>query len=373
MIFENGDMTLDSVTDEYMIQRQIRNRKYYSGYLNASKWAWKKLFKNSIYSVQSEWQPLRSGLPYNYINVPKGTQRLFTVSITDHCGTIVPLRYNNYANIIPLPKVNTCGCTACSCTGGLCDDIGGLTKITKFLFSISGTDYYETDWIKICPNGDILEYRQVPTKKYNTFTGDGGDYNADYNNDYLIENPPFTDYTIVTEIFQRVLCKIDMEPCGCPANTTTNEEIFLQHCGPYCQPFSNCRVNKRACQKVYDNTNYNDCLGTVKMSECGTRIYYIPAPRSTGQTPLKLPEYLLVNYQTSGEDCSTQVVVPEYAIETLFYGIDHNSKRFNGMYNIKEKKDIKYAWVEAQNDLILYLSNFSLDKLAQVQDLPILF
>lgn len=373
MIFPNGDMTLDSITDEYMIQRMIRNRKYYAGYLTSSKWAWKQLFKNTIYSVQSEWQPLRKGDPYNYIDVPKGMQRLFSVSLTDHCGNIIPLEYANDINIIPQPKVNTCGCSGCTCDSGLCEDIGGLTKLTKLLFSISGVDYYEVTWLKLCPNGDILEYREVPTKKYNSYAGDGGDYNGDYNNDYLLANPPFTDYTIVTEKFQRVLCKLDLKPCGCPDNTTTNEEIFLQHCGAFCQPFANCRVNKNLCQKVYENTNYDQCLGRLKMSECGTRIYYIPKPIRRGEAPRKLPEYLLVNFQTSGENCSQMVIVPEYAVQAMFYGIDHVSKRFSGALNFKEKQAVKYEWVNAQNELILYLSNFNLDRLAQVQDIPIKF
>lgn len=375
MVFEDGSMTLDSVADEYLISRQIRNKKYLPHYINAAKWAWKKLFKNTMWSVQSEWQPLRQGDPYNYVNVPVGMQRLFSVSITDHCGNIVPLYYNSKVNILPKPKVNSCGCTACICNGGLCDDISSLTKISKLLFTINGVNYYEVDWLKVCPNGDIIEFKQVPTKKYNNLIGDGGDFNADYNNDYLIANPPFTDYTIVTETFQQVLCKIDVKPCGCPENTVANEELFMQHCGGFCQPFAHCIVNhkRKHCKRVIEDTNYDTCLGSVKMSECGTRIYYVPRGTLPGQPPAKMPDYLLINFQTSGENCNTTVVVPEYAIDTMFYGIDHNSKRFSGVLFFKEKLAVKYSWVDAQNDLILYLNPFSLERLASIQDEPILF
>lgn len=365
---------LASVTDQFMISRGITNKKYFGTHLYNAKLVFKYLFKNTIYSVQSQWQPLRKGDPYPYINMPIGRQRLFSCSVVDKCGTIVPLKYGNYVNIIPQPTVNTCSCDKCVCDGGICEDVGGLTKITKLLFTVNGTDYYETVWVKLCPNGDIIEYRNVPVKKYSTFTGDGGDYNSDYNNDYLTENPPFSDYTIVYEDFQRILCNLEVKECGCPVNTVSNEELFLQHCGGYCQPFSRCRTNQNLCKKVYDDTNFDDCrLGQIKVSECGNKIYYIPPQRPNGVPPAKLPEYILVNYQVSGENCTETVRVPEYLLETMFYGMDYYSKRFNGMYNSLEKRESRYAWVNAQNEAILYLSNFNLQKLAQIQDTPILY
>ncbi len=364
---------LAEVTDQFLIEKGVRNKKYYAGYLNAARLSWRDLFKNTIYTVLSEWQPLRKGLPYNYIDVPKNMQRLFTVCLTNHCGDMVPLLYNNKVNIIQQPKVNKCGCTACSCTGELCEDIGGLTKITKLIFTIAGVDYFETIWLKLCPNGDILEYRSVPTKKYNDFVGDGGDYSNDYSNDYLKENPPFTDYTIVYQEFQKVLCNLDIKPCGCPENTTTNEEIFLQHCGMYCSPFAHCLRKKELCTKVFENPNYNLCLGSIKLSECGTRIYYIPHPTFKNQPNPKLPEYLLINYQTSGEDCSSMVQVPEFALNAMFYGIDYRTSRFNNIYNFKEKQAKRELYRASQNDLILYLSPFNLQVLSNVQDIPIIF
>ena len=365
--------TLANCVDEYLLSRQISKKKYYAGYLNAARWAWRELFQNTIYSVQSEWLPLRKGEPYDYIDVPKNLQRLFTVAVTNHCNNIIPLYYNNYANIISEPKVSACGCGVCSCEGGLCNDIAALTKLTKLLFTVSGIDYYETIWLKLCPNGDILEYRNVPIKKYNNYTGDGGDYNSDYNNDYLIANPPFSDYEIVYQDFQRILCKLDVKPCGCPKNTTENADLFLQHCAGFCNINVTCGTRERLC-KLAQETNYDNCiLGTIKMSECGTRIYYIPPPRLKGQLPAKLPKYLLVNYQTTGEDCSTQVIVPQYAIETMFYGIHFKSTRFNMSIPRNDKQQIKYDWTDAQNKLILYLSNLNLDRLSAIQDQPILF
>lgn len=369
---DNNIYTLDSAVDEYLIQRGITNRKYYPSFLLQSKYVWKELFKNTIYATQSEWKTLKKGEPYNYVDVPRGMVRLFTVSLVDPCGNIVPLFYNNELNIISKPKQKNCGCGVCDCAGGLCEEVGSLTRLSKVLFTINGVDYNEITYLKVCPNGDIIEYREVPTKKYNDFTGDGGDYNSDFNNDYLIGNPAFSNFTIVTEKFQKILCHIETEPCGCPANTTANEELFLTHCGAYLPCFN--RRRKKHCDMVLGNIN-NNCLGEVKISECGTRIYYKPHRKHNDANGIneKLPEFLLVNYQTSGENCGSAVSVPDYAIEAMFYGIDYYSKRFNTSFSVGERQAAKYAFVDAQNKLIMYLNPLNLDNLAQVADAPIRF
>lgn len=359
--------TLSEIVDQYLILRQISKKKYFSNYLLQARYVWKELFKNTIWSTQSEWMTLKSGDPYNYIDVPRGTVRIFSVSEVDHCGKIIPLYYNNQLNIIIKPTESNCGCKSCNCNGGLCDDVGGLTKTTTYLFTVSGVDYYETDWLKVCPNGDVIEYRQVPTKKYNNFTGDGGDFNSDYNNDYLIANPPFADFTIETQTFQKIICHLSVKPCGCPENTPENEELFLNQCGAFflCD---NLR-HRRHCEHVVGDTNSNH-RGTVKISECGDKIYYKPNPIRHHHVQIedKLPTHLLVNYQTSGEDCSSVVIVPDYAIECMFSGIDYYSKRFNNMYNLSEKKQAKYDFVDEQNKIITFLSPFNLQELSNVQD-----
>ncbi len=118
------------------------------------------------------------------------------------------------------------------------------------------------------------------------------------------------------------------------------------------------------------------------MGECGTKIYYKPFPRNRVCATIDrngtsinangiitpLPEYLLVNFQTSGEDCDTQVIVPEYCLEAMFTGIDYFSKRFNNAYNSLEKRESLYSWNDAQNSVIRYLNAFSLQTLGNIMD-----
>jgi len=369
---DNTTYTLKEAVEIYLATRQINNKKYYPSFLISAIWSWKNLFKNTIYAVNSQWFTLKSGVPYNYVDMPPNVLRFFSATVVNECGEMIPLFMDNRINIIaqPTSSQKKCGCGACDC-GGLCEDINSLTYTTKVLFTISGVDYYEKDWVKVCPNGDILEYRIVPTKKYNTFTGDGGDYNRDYNNDYLIGTSPFQDFTIEYVTTQKIICKLTLLPCGCPENTVDNINLLNNYCGCYL-PFNAFCKRKQCNTKVTGEINGYDNLGSIKVSECGTKIYYIPHPTCDGTPPL-LPTSLLLNWQTSGENCNEIVQVPEYAIETLFYGIDFNSKRFNNAYSLGEKAESKYNWQDAQNQLVLFLNPLNLDYLAQIQDQPILY
>src|ERR1035437_3790820 len=301
--------TLAESVDLYLIARGINKKKYYSSYLVQARLVWRHLFQKTIYAVSSEWKTLKKGVPYDYIDVPSGMLRLFSVSTLDECNEIIPLFYNNRLNVISKPATKNCNCT-CDCE--LCDDINAMTLTTKLIFTDNGTDYYEKKWVKACANGDMIEYREVPTKKYNTFQGDtreGG-------------------YTIVTEKFQNTICKLTVKVCGCPENTQENCYLLNTLCGEFL-PFNSC-CKKKHCDHFLGAINDNK-KGHVKVSECGTKIYFKPHPH----TKIK-PEFLLVNYQTSGENCSDVVQVPEYGNEALWAGIDFYSKRYNNTYRSEE-------------------------------------
>lgn len=357
--------TLAEKVDEYLAFRQIDRKKYFPSYMIAAKYAWKALFQNTIYAVQSEWKELKIGEPYNYIEKPRDAVRVFNISDVNASGQQVPLFYDNTINIIPKPASSQkkCSCTSCDCSG-LCDDVNSLTYTTKVLFTINGTDYIEKTWVKVCPNGDIIEYRIVPVKKYHDYAGDSGDYMNDYMNDFDIGHPPFSNYDIVYLEFQRIICKLQMKPCGCPDNIQSNVDLLIQHCG--CFLPCNAWCNNRRRDKSFLGEINGTCRGSIKVNECGDKFYYIPH-RGVDT----VPEFLLINYQTGGAPCNEIVQVPDYADDAMFCGIDWYSKRFNNSYSQFEKNESKYAFNAAQNDLILFLNNINLEWLSTVQDAEI--
>lgn len=356
----NGCYTLSDCTSDYLRQRQIDKEKYFVSYLSTAKLVWRNIFRNTLYVTTSKWLEIKEGIPYNYIEIPRDCERFFSVATHDECQNIVPIWYNNKLNVISKPATKKCSCaTNCGCSG-VCEDVNSMTYTTKLLFTINNVDYYEKTWLQYCCNGDIIEWRNVPIKKYNDFSGDGGDYNNDYNNDYDIADPPFSNFSIVYQDFQRKVCTLDIMPCGCPVESVANEERIRQTCCGFMRIGHNAkRLN---CDLSFNQVNPN-CYGECKISPCGNKIYVRNLKLDT--------EFLLLNYQTNGELIDGVVQVPEFSIEAMFTGIDWYAKRFNNAYSYNEKQGAKYEFNDEVNKLIMYLNPLNLQELAQVQDQPI--
>lgn len=362
--------TLSQVVDEYLINRGIDKKKHFGKYLVISQRVWQEIFWNTLWIVKTVWLPLKKGDPYHYIDVPRDKARIFSINSTDDCGKLVPLYYNNQLNVVSRPKIKKCGCTRCDC-GGICEDVNGLTATTNLLFTINGIDYYEKTWLKYCPNGDVWEYKEVPTKKYATAPVTG-DYNEDYDNDFSIQSDAFSNFTIVTETFQKKICALAVKPCGCPEETDANQQLLIDNCGCFLS-FSNT-FRRCYCDQFLADPAPN-IYGQVKISECGTRIYYKPPLHRfkqqcvVGPGPIpRLPEFLQVSYQTSGKNVGSDTLVPDFALMAMWTGIDWRSKLFNSRYPWSEKKGMEYQFNDAVNKIIMFLSPLNMEKLSYIQD-----
>ena len=359
--------TLSGVVEEYLINRQINLEKYFVNYMVIAKRSWQSLFWKTLQVIRSEWMTIQAGEPYNFVYVPKGSIRVLSISIVDHHNKIRQLFYNAQLNTIPQPTVQSCGCQTCGCTGAQ-DELSGLTYSTVALFTINGVTYYEKIWSKLCSNGDVIQYREVPTKKYKDFIGNSGDFNNDFNSDFSNGNAGSNNFEIVTQSFQTKLCSLTTAPCGCPEPTQENAQLIQDYCGcgnVFWGWWGHRRERK---DFLFDNVNNNE-WGEVKMSDCGTKIYYRPG-RKTHHTPV---QFLLVSYQTSGleRDIDGGVSVPDYCIDVMMADIDWRSKRFNNKYNISEKKDAEYRRNDEVNKLIGFLNPLSQEWLQNLRDMTI--
>lgn len=364
-----GAYTLSEVVDKYFIDRMISKKKYYAAYLNMAQDEWRQFFRNTLWSVQSRWLPMKLGSPYNYIDVPSGISRLLSVSVKDRCDLIQPLFVNNQLNVVDLPAERKCGCTAdCGC-GGVCESANSMTYTTTFLFTYGGVDYYQKCWSELCPNGDILEYCETPTKQYNNTSGDGGDYfDEDYNDDYLIGTPPFSDVTIVTVKSQKKICKLEVAPCGCPVETEENAALLNENCG--CSVQFGCSIRRRRCKQYFENID-NNYFGEVKLSECGTKVYYKPSPYWKRVSDVEFPEFLLVSYQTNGDLPDSEIMVPDFAVNAIKSGIHYRSTRFNVAHPQVVRDDSWYQYQKDCAEVVKFCNPISLIDLGAVQDIQV--
>lgn len=357
--------TISEITDRYLIRVGIDKRKYFSRYLVIAGEVWEDIFQNTLWCIKSVWMPTKAGDPFNYVDMPKDCLRLLSVGVDDKCDLIQPLFYNNQINVVAKPVTKKCGCT-CDC-GGLCNDANSLTTTTKLIFTINGIPYYQKTWQELCPNGDIIEWSETPTKKYNNLVGDAGDFNDDYNIDYDIASAPFSDYEIVTVKTQKKICKLDVKECGCPKETEENACLLSEHCG-CCVDWS-CETRRRHMKQFSENIN-NNLLGEVKISECNTKIYYRKSRRWKEVAKKETPDYLLVNYQSTGVTPGTETLVPIYARKVMYAALDNARKEYNSSFGIGEKIAASEKLQKERNDLIGFLSPINLEQLSQVQDQP---
>lgn len=362
---QSGVVTLSEAVDEYFINRMIDKKKNFPAYLTIAKRSWQKMYWNTLFAVQSTWHTVQIGDPYDYVYMPKNTVRFLNASIEDRHGRIQPLFYADQLNIISKPKTQKCGCTACKCDG-VCDDIGATSVTTKLIFTVNNVNYYEKCWIKLCPNGDIIQWCEIPTKSYNDRIGTFGDYNADYNDDWLKGNPGLDNFTIVYEKFQTKICALEVRPCGCPIDNEANRIIINTCCSGFL-PFWTLR-NRH--QPTFMDEINSKGYGEVKLSEDGRKLYFKPTRHwhnHCNKDP-KIPKFLLLNCQTSGVDCTEEVLVPEYGLDFLWADMDWRAKRFNSKYSLNEKQESKYQRNDEENKLIMFLNPLSLQELQNVQD-----
>ena len=360
--------TISEITDRYLIRIGADKKKYYSRYLTIAGEVWEDIFQKTLWVVKSVWMPTKAGDPFNYVDVPGDCARLLSVGVDDKCDLIQPLFYNNQLNVVTKPVTKKCGCT-CDC-GGLCDDVNSLVTTTKLLFTVNGIPYYEKKWLQYCPNGDILEYTETPTKKYNDLTGDSGDFNSDFNDDYSIAAAPFSAYEIVTVKSQRKVCKLETMPCGCPVENEANACLLTECCG--CSVSWGCGTKRRHCKQYSENIN-NNHLGEIKMSDCNTKIYYHPNRKWQHVAKKEVPDYLLVNYQSTGTTPGAETLVPKYARNVMYAGIDNARKEYNSSFGQGDKLAAMYKFQKEKDDIQGYLNPIDLIFLSQVQNSPILW
>jgi hypothetical protein len=358
--------TLSECVENYLADRQISKKKYFPAYLQMAKKEWQLIFRNTLWVVQSKWETLKELDGKLYIDSPTDASRVFGVSVEDHCHLLQPLFYNNQLNIVQKPKRKHCGCESCQC-GGLCVDVNSFAMTTNLVFTINGIPFYEKIWMEYCKNGDILEYKEIPTKKYNSTTGDGGDFNSDFNDDYSIAAAPFSDYTVVTVKQQRKICKLEILSCGCPSEIPENVELLNNFCG--CNLTIGCNARKRHCKQYFENVN-NNHWGEIKFGD-DNKIYYQPSKRWQHLTGKKLPDFLQVDYQPNGLKNDSEVLVPDYAIDAMEAGINYRAKRFNTKYSAIEREDAKVQAQMEKDKVMAFLHSIDLIFMDTIQDAPI--
>jgi len=313
-----GLYTLGDVVSLYCIDQGNDSRKGYENYLIHAKFVWNELLKRTLWAFQSTWvSTIKGNGPYPYVLLPQNMEYFMGIYQED-CGKLVPLFRSDVYSLVSKPKQKTCGCQQnCDC-GELCAEANSFSFTTKE-HVIDGTTYLEKQWLETCKNGDVIEWREVPAK---TEAG-----------------------TVEYVTNQRRICKLEVKPCGCVENSTTNKSILEKYCG--------CRFE--VCQpKIY---RPQPTCGTVVQEDCG-KLYLIGND---------IRDQYLVHFQEG--DASEKSLVPEYAVLAVKAGIDFHCVMFNPKRK-SERRDAKYFYNEQKLKVIEYLNPIDLEFIYWLQQQP---
>lgn len=311
---------LDEATELYCLHQFNDSKKHFIKLLPMAKLVWEDIFLNTLWNSEGKRLPLNAGSPYPFIDKPECYSRILGVYTTDDCNQMVPLPINNRINVMPKMARKSCGCKAdCDC-GDLCASVSGMSVQTVDVV-IDGVTYTERDWIQACANGDVIKWREIPTKKY---TGGVA--------------------TIVTEKHQEVVCQVDVHPCGCVKDTDLNQQLIQQHCG--CSLVS-CH------SKIFNQQDMHG-LEQYKYSPCGTQIYIIGA-RAT--------EYMVVGQRVSA---SADSLIPHYCLDAVLLGIASRATMLNPTKNRLDKAEAKQNYKDAKREVIEFLNPISLEAVTRL-------
>jgi hypothetical protein len=296
------------------------NKKGYANHLFHLKLIWNDLLRRTLWVYNSVWLNTNKGNPYPYVLLPENTDTFIGLFYEEEtCNKLVEVLPASGYSLRPKPTKKTCGCKEVSCNCGECCSVAHVVNYSTKPHVIDGSTFYEKIWSELCPNGDIVQYREVPTKSF----FDNG-------------------YSIVYQPDQQRLCSVTVKPCGCVEETKENALLLAEHCG--------CTV-----------TCNGDIVG-VKHSETrwqadGRKMYLV------GGTVRDWYRCDLIE-----SDACDHSAVPEYALRCLMAGADWSKNQFNERIhpNIIAAKEQTYGRMKTK--LLMDLNPIDLDGLNRLSD-----
>ena len=275
---EAPGITLADAVEQYMIFTFNDKKTYFLNYLFIAKEVWKALFKKTIYSVHQVSVPVqyKSDIGY-YINKPKGLNRLLSISVVKD-GQYYPLVINEQisTDVKITPVAKKCNCENKENFNSLLD-----TRVEVSEVELNGQTYSVKKYFQRKGDGTIIEVQEFPV----------------YNN---------ATQTVTIESKRNTVATVAKDNCGCIKDTPENRTILSQSCG-----MVDLNYNKDFNFNKYGYFNYS--FESDKIFIKPSSDVYINAE--------KLPERLVVSYQTNGQNLSGDFIIPEEAAMALWAGL----------------------------------------------------
>jgi hypothetical protein len=320
---QSPSMRLSDVVSSFCLSSFNDKRKHYNNYLEHAKWIWKKFFWNTIWAIKSKYVKVdKTVYPYR-IPIPKGMVRFINITVEDERGNLRELWYDQNMNTLTVPNISKPACSVCGQVDELADCLRSVTVTTRDIV-IGGQTFTERIWNELCKNGDVQEIRETPTQDFI----DTRNWNVTY------------------VINRRTISTLAIKPCGCIVNSPENILKIVEECK--CgTPLFNMSVPVLA--EPYQQ------FGKIKITD--------------GYIYMKgnVPDSVILAWQTNGEDCDAEIMVPEFAVDYMHFGMRWraNALSINVPFQIEKRSRINFEQMEL--DLSAFLDPIRVEEFMNSQ------
>ncbi len=317
-------LTLSEVVKELCLAMFNDKRKYYINYMVHAKWIYKDLLLKSIFLPKSKYVKVdKTTNPWSIV-VPVDMYRFLNLSKEDADGSLISFVFDNTINDVPLPT-GTNACETCNEVDVYGQCFNNITVVTKEVV-IDGDPYTEKIWKKLCPNGDVMEVREIPTR----------DFDAD------------GEPIVTTHTQERVIANLELKTCGCVKKTERNIECVKAQCGTLL-PSTLARLSHPTNNKV------------------GTRVGRIKISQGRIWIAGHVPDYLILSYQTNGVCGESEIMVPEYAVSALLFGTKWRSIALATNQNPNMVRASEIAYESQVEKMDMFLNPIRVEEFMNVQ------
>ena len=342
-LYGQSIMRLSDLVDDFCLKQGNRRESDYLRYLVFAKWAWKSMYRDTIWNIKSV--ALQMDHKKHTITLPNDCERLVNISVVDRFRKLHALTPDSDFNTVEVKcQKNKCSCHNCNGENTLCAVLDNITLTTTYV-TIQSVQYPLYTWIRYSGDGALQQEQSIPT--YDTAKA-----------------------AVVYQTIFTTLCNLDIDDKGCIKPTAPNMGYLASYCGwdgnnswwngwgatyqpyktlipPVYNYFGYWKKNAADPQIIHifkneypdhhDDKNHHDEIGTI-----------------------------IVTYQTNGETPGEEILVPEYAVEAVQTGMIYQQRKYNPKDGDRDNSG-KYQFDEEKIRVMKYLNPIRMEVVEKLQ------
>ena len=350
-------MTLTDLVDDFCLaQGNYREAAILAQYRHA-RWAWKELFRTTLWEIRKT--VLCVDHKDHSIRLPNDCERVIAISVVDAKGNLHPLAFNTNHNTAKI-KCTKVGCSCHKCNGEdtLCAAIDSISAVTNTIY-IHGNPYTQVILTRYDGAGSIQTQTTTPT--WDVATG-----------------------TIIDLTNIETICNVETTECGCIKITQPNMGIlrtklgvgnFLDQWGGMGFGWGNLNSYYGIIPPTYNywgEWNYNAAdrqIIHIFGTGASQTLHYNHTPIQEDHWRGTITQVIL-DYQTNGETPNTEILIPEYAVESVETGMFYRQKSLNPRVGASDRMASKAEWTTAKIEVAKYLNPIIMENIAKLQANP---